>query len=115
MQKKETMELKQYLIKYLLIVVGLAILRALLNEFVPELFIETTINEDSSRTKTTFLGIYQSNFFNVIVGVLVSLDLFKMGRNWILIPILTTISLTAGMFFFSILVLDNLISKYEQV
>ncbi len=115
MQKNETIELKQYLIKYLLIVVGLAILRVLLHEFVPELFIETTISEGSRQTKPTFFGIYQSNFFNVIVGVLISLDLFKTGRNWILIPILTTISLTAGMFFFSILILDNLINKYEQV
>ena len=115
MQKNETIQIKQYVIKYLLVIVGLAILRLLLHEFVPNLFSETIVGDGYTQTKTTFFGIYQINIFNMIAGVIMSLDLFKMGRNWIIIPILTIISMTAGLFFFSILILDNLINRHEQV
>lgn len=78
MQKNETIQIKQYVTKYLLVVVGLAILRVLLHEFVPDLFSETIVGDGYTQTKTTFFGIYQINIFNMIAGVIMSLDLFKI-------------------------------------
>jgi hypothetical protein len=109
------MEIKRFITKYLLIVIGLAILRVLLNEIVPDLFTQTIIGDGFTQTKTTLFGMYQTNFFNMILGLIMALDLHKIGRNWIVIPVLTVISATAGLFFFSILILNNLVNKYEQI
>ncbi len=109
------MEIKRFITKYLLIVIGLAILRVLINEILPDLFTQTIIGDEFTQTKTTLFGMYQTNFFNLILGLIIALDLHKIGRNWVVIPILTVISATAGLFFFSILILNNLINKYEQI
>jgi len=109
------MEIRRFIIKYLLIVIGLAILRVLLIEVIPDLFTKTIIGDGFTQTKTTFFGIYQNNFFNIILGMAMTIDSYKTGRNWIVIPILTVISATAGLFFFSILILYNLINKYEKI
>ncbi len=109
------MDIKRFITKYLLIVIGLAILRVLVSELVPDLFTKTIVGDGFTQTKTTFFSIYQTNIFNIILGIIMSVDLYRIGRNWILIPILTVISATAGLFFFSILILYNLINKYEQI
>ncbi len=115
MDKQESKQIKQFIIKYLLIVIGLAILRVLLNELIPDLFTNTIEGDGFTQSKTTFFGLYQTNFFNLILGLIMAIDLNKLGRNWIVIPFLTVISTIAGLFFFSILILKNLINKYEQV
>ena len=115
MRKKETMDIKRFITKYLLIVIGLAILRVLLHELVPDLFTKTIVGDGFTQSQTTFFSMYQTNIFNIILGVIMSIDLYRNGLNWIIIPILTVISATAGLFFFSILILKNLINKYEQI
>jgi hypothetical protein len=109
------MDIKRFITKYLLIAIGLAILRVLMSELVPDLFTNTIVGDGFTHTKTTFFSIYQTNIFNIIFGIIMSIDLYRIGQNWIIIPILTVISATAGLFFFSILILYNLINKYEQI
>ena len=115
MQKNETMDIKRFITKYLLIILGLAILRVLLSEFVPDLLTRTIVRDGLTQIETSFYAIYQTNIFNIILGIIMSIDLYKIGRNRIIIPILTIISATTGLFFFSILILHNLINKYEQI
>jgi len=115
MNEQQNIQIKQYIIKYLLIVIGLAVLRVLLSELIPELFTKTIEGDGFTQSKTTFFGIYQLNFFNLILGLIMAVDLKKLGTNWILIPVLTVISTIAGLFFFSILILNNLMNRYEQI
>lgn len=115
MEEMKTKQLKQFIIKYLLLVIGLTILRGLLSEFVPSLFTNTIVGDGFTQTTTTLFSIYQNNFFNIIIGLIMSFDLYKIGLNRIVIPILTIISLTAGLFLFSILILNNLIIKHGKI
>jgi len=108
-------QIKQLIIKYLLIIVGLAIFRGLLSEFVPSLFTNTIVGEGFTQSSPTFFNMYQLNFFNIIIGLIMSFDLYKTGQNWIVIPILTIISLTAGLFLFSILIINNLIIRHGRI
>lgn len=111
----KTKQIKHFIIKYLLIVVGLTILRVLLSEFAPSLFTNTIEGDGFTQTSPTFFSIYQLNFFNIIIGLIMSFDLYKIGRNLIVLPILTIISLTAGLFLFSILILNNLIIRHGRI
>jgi hypothetical protein len=115
MRKIDTLKIKQLIIKYLLLVVGLSVLRVIFQEIVPDFFTKTIIGDGFKQTNDTFFGIYQKNFFNLILGVIMAIDLYKIGRNWIIIPILTIISVTAGLFFFSVLILYNLIKQYGHL
>ncbi len=109
------MELKRLIKKYLILIIGLIVLRFLLNAIVPELFTKTTIGDGFTQSETTFFGLYQNNFFNIIIGLIMAVDLKKMRQNWIIIPITTMLSLTCGLFFFSMIILDTLIKEYEKV
>ena len=109
------MEIKKYIVKYLLIVIGLGILNILVNYFMPELFIETIVGDGFTQSRTTFIGLYQSNILNLILAIIMLFDLNKIRSNMIIIPVLTVISMTAGLFFFSILVLDKLIKNHESI
>lgn len=109
------MQIKQYIVKYLLIVVGLATIRLLLHFLVPDLFTKTIEGDGFTQTKITFFSLYQLNFFNLIISGIMAIDLRKNGQNWIVVPILTTISLTSGLFLFSILTLHNLLYRNEKI
>ena len=115
MNEQKTIQIKSYIIKYLLIVIGLAVIRVLLSELKPELFTKTIEGDGFTQSKTTFFAIYQLNFFNIILALIMAVDLKKHGTNWILIPVLTVISTIAGVFFFSILILTNFMNRYEQI
>ncbi len=109
------MNIQKYIRKYLLIIIGIGLLRVLVNYFVPDLFTVTTaIGDVIVNTKSTLIGIYQHNIFNVITSVFISIDLYKLKENLFLIPILTIISLPIGLFFFAVIILNRLIANYEQ-
>lgn len=108
------MQIKHDIIKYLLIVIGIAVIRILLNEFFPEIYNETISTEGTIQTKTTFWGIYNSFLMNILLAIPLSLDLNRINRRWFLISVFTVISSTVGLFFFSILILDHKMEKNEQ-
>jgi hypothetical protein len=107
------MQIKHYIIKYLLIVTGIAILRVLLYEFFPEIFNEIINTEESIHSKTTFWGIYNSFLMNILLVIPLSFDLNRINRKWFLISVFTVISSTVGLFFFSLLILDHKLKKNE--
>ena len=108
-------EIKRYVIKYLLIAVGLTLLRLLLRELLPDLFLNTIVGDGFTSIFPTFFGIFQREFFNIILGVVMAFDLYKMEQNWIIIPFLTILIPELGFFFFALLVFRNLIYKHEQI
>jgi len=109
------MSLKKYIIKYLIIILSIWLLRILTILIFPELYSTTIIGEGYTQTKTTLFSMYQSNIFNIILAILLSFDLKKIKSNYIIIPILTVISMIVGLFFFSIIILDNLIQKKDEI
>ncbi len=109
------MSLKKYIIKYLIVVLSIWLLRILINLIFPELFSTTIIGDGYTQTKTTLFNMYQSNVFNIILALILSFDLRKIKSNYIIIPILTIISMVVGLFFFSIIILDNLIKKENEI
>jgi hypothetical protein len=78
------------------------------------LFTETKTGEGYTETRTTLFGIYQSNIFNIILALVLLFDLRKIKVNYIVIPLLTTISMIPGLFFFSIIILKDLIKKQNE-
>ncbi|MCA1751475.1 MAG: hypothetical protein ABR572_12760 [Cryomorphaceae bacterium] len=108
------MVIKRLIVKYLAIIIGLVLMRILLSEWMPELFTETIEGEGYITRKNTFFNVYQQNFSNIIIGIVMTFDLKGSGRNRVLIPLLTVISLTAGLFFFAILMLDKIIHGHER-
>lgn len=111
----KTMNIKKLITKYLLIVIALAIIKGLLIVNVPDLYSKTIAGEGFIQIKHTFFSIYQTNIFNLILGAFMSFDLYKTGRFYILIPVLTVLSATTGLIFFSIVLLHHLIHKHEQI
>lgn len=107
--------LKRQIIKYLIIVISIGLIRLLLNFFIPELFTETIIGEGFTQTKTTFFGLYQANIFNILLAIILMLDLKKLESNFIVIPTLTVISATAGLFFFALIIFHNLTKKHNEI
>ncbi len=106
---------KRYIIKYLIIVIIIGLVRLLLHIFLPELFTETIEGDGFTQTSTTFIGIYQTNLSNVLLGIFILIDLYRIKTNWIIIPLLTIISGTAGLFFFGLIILLTLMTKNEEV
>ena len=109
------MEIKRLISKYLFIILGLLVLRVVFEELFPDLFVKTIIGDGFTQKKSTFFGIFQVNFFNIILGLIMAFDLKKIKQNLIVIPILTVVSATVGIFFFSILILNNQIENYERI
>ncbi len=106
---------ERYILKYFLIVVGVIILRMLLQEAFPGWFMTTVGGEGSTHTMTSFFGLYQKNFFNLVPAAVMAADLQNTGKNRVIIPLLTMISLTAGLFFFSVLIFENLADDHEKI
>jgi hypothetical protein len=113
--KNNMIELKRLIKKYLLIVVAINLLRAFMKANVPLLFTKAVAVGEFTGTGPTFFSLYQGEFFNIILGIFISVDLYRIGKNWIIIPILTMFSAEIGIFFFAILILHNLINNHEKI
>ncbi|MBI9058097.1 MAG: hypothetical protein JEZ01_10045 [Labilibaculum sp.] len=109
------MQIKPHIVKYLLLIIGIYIARFLLQVFAPDLFTTTIIGDGFTQTRSSFFGLYQIFFFNILIAVAVYYDLKKMGRNNLVIPILCTLSFVMGLTFFFLSLLQHLISKHERI
>jgi hypothetical protein len=108
-------EFKKYIVKYLIVILLIFVLRIIIGLIFPELFKETIIGDGFTQTKTTIFSMYQSNAFHFLLAFIMFLDLRKMRKNSFIIPILTIINVTAGLFMFAVLILLDLMSKHDEI
>lgn len=93
------------IIKYVIIVIGLFILRVLLSAFYPDLITETIVTESYTSSKTSLFGLYITNVFNIVLAVFILFDLRKYGIRNLIIPLLTILSSYLGLFLTALLII----------
>jgi hypothetical protein len=105
-------EINYYIKKYFFIIIGLWILKVLVNnvlpEFFPGLFFRTIVGEGYTQETPTLFGTYNYYIYSLILSFFVLIDLNRLRLNKIYIPILTLLSMYTGLFFFSLMLLDKL-------
>lgn len=104
-------KLKDYIRRYFIIVMILIVIKFLLKEILPDLYVKTIEGDGFTQTKTNFFGMYHHFLYNLILAIFIFIDLGRLKSNRIFIPILTFASMIPGLFFFSVILYTKLIDK----
>lgn len=101
-------EINYYIKKYLLIVIILWVIKKLVRIYFPGLFFSTIVAEGYTKNTANLLNTYYFYVYSFILSLFVLFDLNNLKLNKIYIPILTFLSTYAGLFFFSLMLLNKL-------
>ena len=107
--------IRQYILKYLVVVCVIAILKVLLHEIFPEMYTIESTGQGWSKSEATFFRLYEANFFNVIIAVFMAVDLNRINKNQLIVPFLTIVSASVGFFFFSIVIVNNVFKNDTKI
>lgn len=103
----------KYLIKYAIIYFSLIITKVLLRNLAPNLYMNS--NPSGSITYTSFLGLYEHLFFNAIIALFIYFDLRPFSKTAFYIPVLTILSMEAGLLLFSFAIFNNVLNtEYDK-
>lgn len=100
-------DLKNIILKYFFIVIGLILIRLIISTLFPDLITVTIVADNYTTTKDSLFGLYIENVFNIVLAVFVIFDLRKYGIRTLTIPILTIFSSCLGLFLAALLIING--------